>query len=99
MRLSAERAGYCSFVEGVLYTRNNNIVEVQEFVEGLQELADKKRISQTQEKSLLLTAYEMPAAIGELQTRILEPLNEGKNIDFEAELLALRGNNIKKPEE
>ena len=57
VRLSAERAGYCAFVEGVLFTRLGDIVEVQEFVEGLQELSDKKLISLAQEKALLLTAY------------------------------------------
>jgi len=36
VRLSTERAGYCAFVEGVLFTRLGDIVEVQEFVEGLQ---------------------------------------------------------------
>lgn len=36
VRLSLERQGYCAFVAGILFPRSGDIVDVQEFVEGLQ---------------------------------------------------------------
>ena len=86
-------------MEGILFTRINDIVEVQDFVEGLQELVDKKLINQAQEKALLLTAYEIPTIVGELQIRIFEPLQESKLVNIDAELERLRGTLMKKAEE
>lgn len=90
MRLRPERNGYCAFIAGILFTRLGDIVEVQEFVEGVQLMVDKKLLTQAQEKALLTSAYDNPQLIEKIQALILEPMDRSEVVNVDDELAKLR---------